>query len=455
MSIAKTIKQFLDNKHLVYRVHQVQHFETPGQAAGHAKVAPDHLYYPTLLRDEFGLLMAVLPASRQLDYQRLTALFNRKVEPAFKTQLSSVFPDCDPGLIPPVGEAYGIRTILDASIATPDRVFMTAGDHVRVIELARRDFLLLQTNAWLASEITRPADDVMLGSGEEDSHNFFIRQRIQQIQQLPAMPDMAIKLLKLRADPEAALTDLVEIVERDPSLTAQLIHYAQSPFFGFRGRVDSVHVAVARVLGFDAAINLAMGVALARPLRMPAQGPLGLEWFWRHSFLSAAVFQSLAKIMPAAVRPPLGLCYLTGLLHDFGYLVLGHFFREEFIGLSDLALEQSDTPIVELERQHLDIDHAELGAWLLRAWRLPEEVIIAARYHHDADYDGPHWEYVQALQLIDCVLNNIEVGRAPTEALPQQSLVALGISEFDVMQVVDQIIGGAEALNDMARRLAA
>ena len=455
MSIAKTIQQFLDSKRLVYRVHQVQHFETPVQAAGHAKVAPDHLYYPTLLRDSFGLLMAVLPASRQLDYQRLTALLNRSVEPAFKTQLSSVFPDCDPGLIPPVGEAYGVRAIMDAGIATPDRVFITAGDHVRVIELARRDFLALQTNAWLASEITRPADDVTLSSGAEDPHNFFIRQRVQQIQQLPAMPEMAIRLFKLRADPNAALVDLVDIIEQDPSLTAQVIRYARSPFFGFRGEVDSVHVAVSRVLGFDASLNLAMGVALARPLRMPAQGPLGLEWFWRHSILSAAMFQALAKTIPNAKRPSLGLCYLTGLLHDFGYLVLGHFFREEFIGLSDLALEYGDTPVVELERQHLDIDHGELGAWLLRAWRLPEEVVIAARYHHEAGYDGPHQEYVQALQVIDRVLANIEAGNAPTDALPQDALVALGISEFEVMQAVDQIIGGAEALGDMARRLAA
>ena len=143
MSIARTIKQYLDDKHVIYNVIQVQHFDSPLQAAVSAGIPPRSLYYPVVLRDPFGLMMAILPASHTLDYTRLGALLNRKIAPAFHTQLSSVFSDCQPGMIPPIGEPYGIRTIIDANLSSPEEVYMVAGDNSRIVKLSRKDFLLM------------------------------------------------------------------------------------------------------------------------------------------------------------------------------------------------------------------------------------------------------------------------------------------------------------------------
>ncbi len=461
MSIARTVKQYLDDKHIIYRVRQVQHFDSPLQAAVTAGIAPRSLYYPVVLRDPFGLIMAVLPASHELDYTRLGALLNRKIDLAFHTQLSSVFSDCQSGMIPPLGEAYGIRTIIDAALETPEEVYMVAGDNSRIIKLSRKDFLLLQANAWLASDFAVPVEQLEKAGEDEEvmealvEKNHYIRQRIEQITELPPMPEMATKIVELQAEPMAEITDLVKILELDPGLAAQVLRYARSPFFGYGGQIDSLYDAVTRVLGFDATMNMALGVAMARPFRISLHGPIGLETFWRDAVYSASFYQAIAKLMPSEGRPRLGLCYLGGLLHNFGYLILGHFFREEFIGLSDAMLGQPDRAMEEVERDYLGIDHGEIGAWLLRAWHLPEEIVTMVQEHHTPDYAGPHARYVHLAQLVDKILRNIDSGSAPTEELPGALLESLGLDEVEVMRTVDGVLEDSAGLDEMAARFAA
>ena len=158
-----------------------------------------------------------------------------------------------------------------------------------------------------------------------------IKSRIARLKRLPPMPEMAQKIVQLNSDPNASVKDLVSVVELDPSLTAQVMRYSSSPFFGYRGKVDSVHTAVSRVLGYNMVMNLALGVTAARSFKMPRNVPLGLDAFWHHAIYSAAMVQALSSALPAEIRPPAGLAYLAGLLHNFGHLLLGHLFKQEFL----------------------------------------------------------------------------------------------------------------------------
>ncbi len=460
MSIAKTVKQYLDDKHVIYTVLEVGHFGSPLEAARLAGIDARALYYPVVLRDSFGLLMAILPASHKLDFQRLSALLHRTVEPAFQTQLSSVFTDCEPGLIPPLGEPYNIRTIIDASLATPDQVCIVAGSHGRLIQLRRKDFMLMQINAWLGTDFTTSMEPRLTSvqgqmvEAQDQSH--YIRQRVEQITELPPMPEMAQRLFALRANPEASADALVEVVGLDPSLTAQVLRYANSPYFGYRGDVDSLHVAIVRVLGFDMVMNLAMGLALLDSFKIPRHGPLGLDAFWKHAIFSANLMQMLCKAMPRGNQPRPSTCYLIGLLHDFGYLVLGQFFRDEFLGLSEKISENNSAEErMTIERDYLGLDHTQLGHWLLKAWKLPDEVVVATREHHTDKYHGPYAVYIQMARLSDYLLRVHASGEAVYEDMPDDALKVLGMEQSDVIKVMVQLLAQDENLTTMARQLAA
>ena len=224
-----------------------------------------------------------------------------------------------------------------------------------------------------------------------------LRRRIEQIYQLPPMPEMAQRILALRNDPDASIADLAAIVEMDPSLAAQVVRHATSPFYGYRGKIRSIHDAITRVLGFDLVMNMALGLAMGRSFRNPKDGPLGLRAFWRHAVYSACLAQALAREVPEDRRPEPGLAYLAGLLHNFGFLLLGHLFPPEFKLLNRLVAANPDKPVSALEKcvlgmgqaqDVLDMGHAGIGAWLMQAWQMPEEIVVTLREHHDPEYRG-------------------------------------------------------------------
>jgi len=461
MAISKTIKQYLDNRHIVYSVLELPHFESPNQAASLANIPSRSLYYPVVLRDGFGLMMAVLPASHKMNVERLAKVLGRNIGLAYQTQLSSLFADCQPGQIPPIGQAYGLRTVIDAALSTPEEVYIVAGDHSRLIKLSRKDFMMLQSNALLASEFAEPLEPEPTTDNEavelewDKDLRGTIKERVEQSTELPAMPEMAVEIFRLRADPMAEIKDLAKAVEKDPSLTAQVMRYANSPFFGFQGKIDSVQVAITRVLGFDMVVNLAMGLALAKPFKIPRRGEFGLDYFWRHSVYSATVMQILGKQLARDKRLRTGTCYLIGLLHDFGYLVLGHLFRDKFDGLSHLVEEQGRESLGNLERDYLGVTHGELGAWLFKAWNLPDELVYATREHHNEAYQGPHEVYVKLAHLTDLIVESYFRGDLDEREFPEQLIAELGLTSAQVFDVMTHLIENENDLGNMARQLAA
>lgn len=277
-----------------------------------------------------------------------------------------------------------------------------------------------------------------------------IRSRIKRLEKLPPMPEMTQKVLRLSANPDADVKELVEIVELDPSLASQVMRYAGSPFFSYQGKVDSVRTAITRVLGYNTVLNLALGATAARPFRIPRHLPLGLDNYWRHAVYSAALVQALSNTVPAENRPPAGLAYLAGLMHNFGHLLLGHLFRQEFLILNKFILKYPDRPVEEIERRVLGTDHCEIGAWLMEAWQLPEEVIIATREHHNESYNDIHAVYPQLVFLADRLLKGQGMGDVCDDVVPRAIFDSLGIGEYQSTSIVAKVMEGAGGLESMA-----
>ncbi len=286
------------------------------------------------------------------------------------------------------------------------------------------------------------------GIAEEPLLN--LRQRIEQIEQMPPMPEMTAKILKLSLNPDGEAKDLVKIVELDPSLAALIMRYASSPFFSYRGQIDSVFTAITRVLGYNTVMNLALGATASRTFKIPKNLPLGLDAHWQHAIFSAALAQSLSATLPADSRPPAGIAYLAGLLHNFGHLVLGHLFRQEFLILNKFINASPERPIVDIEKEVLGTTHGEIGSWLLSAWQLPEEIIHATQYHHDENDHGPHAVYSHLIRLTDILLKTHGIGDASDSDSKDSALEYLGITEYQALNTTNKIMEERSALDDMA-----
>lgn len=282
-----------------------------------------------------------------------------------------------------------------------------------------------------------------------------IKARIEGLDKLPSMPGIAQQVIRLRANPNGGVDELAKIVESDPSLAAQIVRYARSPLYGYRGKVDSVHSAIARVLGYEMVLNLALGIAAAKPFKVPRKGPLGLDAFWQHALYSAALSQGLSTLLPAGLRPAAGMVYLAGLLHNLGHVLLGHLFKQEFLILNKFVAQAPERPLVETELEVLGIDHGQLGAWLMKSWELPEEIIIAVQEHHNENYRGPFAIFPLLVLVTDRILKREQVGDGAGTELPSTILQYLEISEYEILAVTQRTLEHSNDLLAMANQLAA
>jgi len=292
-------------------------------------------------------------------------------------------------------------------------------------------------------------------SNRKDEFARTIRQRIQQLNDLPTLPEAARALLRLRNDPQAGTQELATVVEQDPSLAAQIVRYARLSIFGYGGKVTSVQKAITLVLGFDMALHMALGLATGNRLNMPEDGRIGRNAFWRHAVYSATLMQEFSTAIPAARRPPAGITYLAGLLHNLGFVTLSHLAPKEFTLLNQFFSESGANSTRELELQLLGVRHEQLGMWLMQAWGLPEEVIITAREHHYPDYEGHHSTYSKLALLADRALARHQLGDDNNCEMPKEILASLGLTETWTLAKLEQLFTISSELDSLVEQLAA
>lgn len=462
MALSQSIVRYLRSSGIAYDVVPVAPFGSVAEAARAACIPLEAFAQGYLMNDQGGLVMVVIPASDTLDVAGINALLGRTVSPATEWQVTKLINEGDARFLPALGDAYGVKTLIDERLIAPDYqdIHTFGGDAVHLLRFSRQAFLNLQEKALFAQGLGKPSHGSAPAVEEKHADapqdaNAVITQRLARLDTLPAMPGIAHEVFNLRANPNAGDHDLARLVEMDPSLTAQVIRYANAPFFGYRGRVDSVQTAITRVLGYEMVMHLALGIAAARPFRVPRHGPLGLMAFWRHAIYSATMMQVLSRELPRSTGVRAGTAYLSGLLHNFGVLLVGHLFKDEYRHLTAAVAASPDTPVVVLERQALGIDHAALGARLLEAWGLAPEIVVTAREHHVEDYNGPHAVYSGLALITDRILKIHGIGDAEETALPPQIMAALNLDEFKVLGVMSRILQGCASLDTMARQLAA
>lgn len=469
MHLAERVKTYLERMGVPYVLMPHAPSRSLGEAAELTHADARQLARAVLLQDAQGLLLAIVPADHLLDFHALREHCGRDCRPASPEQISAVFDDCLPGSVPPVPEPYGLAAVVDDRLTAWEHIHFEAGSRRSLVSVHSSGFQRLHQSSRRAP-IARPLDtlesrdpqDFLLPGALGRKHALGdlrpvedIRRAIEQVERLPAMPEMAQRLLRLLNDPRATLDDLTGTIQYDPSLTAQILRYARSAFLGYRGKIDTLQQAVTRVLGFDTALAMALGLATSRSFRNPADGPLGLQAFWRHAAYSAALAQALASVIGPRLPLKPGLAYLAGLLHNFGFLLAGHLFRAEFFLLNRVVAANPQVPVTLIERHVLGVEHTQIGAWLMANWNMPEAVTVSCREHHNAAYVGREAEYAQLMQCVDHLLRAHGIGEGGESEPPGAILTALGLNLDDAHAITARLLESAPALDAMARQLAA
>jgi putative nucleotidyltransferase with HDIG domain len=213
-----------------------------------------------------------------------------------------------------------------------------------------------------------------------------LRQAVRNLNSLPALPVIAQKLMSLKLDSEEGERQMMLLIAQDPMISAKIIGLANSPLLGASRHISAIKDA-AMLLGLTRVKSVATGIAVMSLVNKPI-GRFDPQELWIHSMGVAFSMLPVVRAMPARNRPQDDLIFLTGMLHDIGYLALAHLDTQTSDDLYTRLVIEPDRPAIEVERELLEVTHDELGAELAKHWNLPSEIVSVIRYHHTPDDAG-------------------------------------------------------------------
>jgi putative nucleotidyltransferase with HDIG domain len=204
---------------------------------------------------------------------------------------------------------------------------------------------------------------------------------------LASLPEVFMRIREVLSDPASTVEEAAAVIGKDPSLTAKLLKLVNSAFYARTlrvsgglppGPVDTLSRAV-MLLGLNQLSTLAMGVSVLPLFKDIPAGCIDMRQFWRHSIGVGLVAKLLAVRMG---DPNPERFFVAGLLHDIGRLVL--YKQVPAVAGETLArAAESGRLLLDVEREMLGFDHADLGGMLLRKWRFPESLEQAVWRHHN------------------------------------------------------------------------
>jgi Ala-tRNA(Pro) deacylase len=150
MTISATVQRYLQGRGVSYEVLTHPLTGSSSETAQWTHVSGDRIAKTVVLRDgnaADGYLLAVLPASHHLSLEVLQSWLGRSVELASEQEIGRLFPDCELGAIPPLGDAYGLDVVLDDSLAGLHEVCFEGGDHRSLVKVGGEQFRQLMSGA--------------------------------------------------------------------------------------------------------------------------------------------------------------------------------------------------------------------------------------------------------------------------------------------------------------------
>jgi Ala-tRNA(Pro) deacylase len=150
MTISATLERHLRDRNVAFDLVAHPVTGSSSETAQAAHVSGNQIAKTVLLREgdqSDGYLLAVVPASHHLSLEMLQAGLGRPVTLASEQEAGKLFPDCDLGAMPPVGDAYGLDAVVDEALLGLDQVYFEGGDHQSLVKVAGAQFRDLMAGA--------------------------------------------------------------------------------------------------------------------------------------------------------------------------------------------------------------------------------------------------------------------------------------------------------------------
>ena len=255
---------------------------------------------------------------------------------------------------------------------------------------------------------------------------------LDDVEGLVSPPDVCMRLFELIHAPTTGAKDIAELVSVDPNLTARLLRIANSSFYNFSRKIDTISRAV-MVIGTAELYQLALSVSAVSTFNRIPNELVEMDTFWHHSVYTGLVARALAT--RAKVLHPERL-FVSGLMHDIGSLVL-YYQRPDAMRDILMVAEGDEELLYQAELEQFQFSHASVAGHLMEQWQFPEQLVEAVAWHHQPERAEKARMEAHLLYLANVLVNESGQGnfmglpRVDIQ-IPESMLEVVGLSEDEL-----------------------
>ncbi|MFZ1130081.1 MAG: response regulator [Terriglobales bacterium] len=230
-----------------------------------------------------------------------------------------------------------------------------------------------------------------------------IRRIIGAVGQLPSLSSTLTSLTEAVRDPNTSMNRVADIIEQDLAMSAKVLQLVNSAFFGLAQKVTSLRNAVT-YLGMETIKNLALASETFRVFVPDRRIPQSVCESMQHNAHRAA---AIASALPMDKKSR-EVAVVAALLHDIGRLIMASKMPDQFCAVMARS-EERGCEYFEAEEELLGTSHAEIGAYLLGLWGIPNLAVEAiAHHHHPTRIPHSGFDISMAVYVADLLAHELE-----------------------------------------------
>ena len=252
-----------------------------------------------------------------------------------------------------------------------------------------------------------------------------LKRVISQISSLPSVPALYLAILDEVRAGDASIQRIGRIIARDVSMTAKLLQLVNSAFFGLRSHIPSIQQAVS-MLGLRMIKALVLSVQVFAQYDPNKVEGFQIEALMNHSVATGVLARTIATVekQDQQMRDD---AFLGGMLHDVGKLMLADNLPQQYAEVLASRPERSIL-LWEAEHETFGASHAEVGAYLMGLWGLPDSIVESLAFHHRPSGCVHRWfSPLTAVHVADAFEHEGRTYNGPVATIDEEYLEGLGV----------------------------
>ena len=269
------------------------------------------------------------------------------------------------------------------------------------------------------------------------THPIQIEEIQPDIDGIAVAPQLLPKLQQMISDCNTNPDEIRDMIRMDPALSAMILKTANSAYFNHGYHIDSIDYAIMH-LGFSDVYQIVTMLTFSDLLSEPLTFyNISAGEFWQRSVACGYAMEKLAR----KYGEDAGVAYTVGLLHGIGMV----FLDREIKKVPHIEFKHSlpeDMALANEEMEVFGINHAKVGAAMMRDWGFPDEIVVPLLNQFEPSESGKHERMAClvsfAKRMVSTIINDPNcsaVARGPDPLL----IALLHLTKEEYLKMVEQL----------------